>query len=108
MTNEVVGHVCAGRFVSADGDVTVGGAGRDGPSVLLVRPEALRLLPAGTPEAVAAVAVDARFAGTYVAIVVQRAGGKRLTIHAPLGVPVELGCAVSVGIPAEAATVLAV
>ena len=106
VTNEVAGRVSGRRFLSADGDIAVETPVSDGPGVLLVRPEALLLLPAGTPGTAKAVTVDARFAGTHVAVTVERGGGGRLTVYTSVGEPVARGRAVGIGIPAGSATVV--
>ncbi len=107
VANEVTGLVHQGRFVSADGDVEIDTSAPAGPGVLVIRPESLLLLPEGTPGAIPAVTTDARFAGTHISVTVQRAGGDLLTVHAPVGEPLPLGCAVGVGLRAGAATIVA-
>ncbi len=104
VTNEIPGRVTSGCFVSDDGLLEVPSNRRDGPAVLVVRPEALALdagAIGGPGESggadglcLSGVAAAARFAGTHLQVDVEIAGGRTIVAHAPVGTPVELGARV--------------
>jgi ABC-type Fe3+/spermidine/putrescine transport system ATPase subunit len=112
VTNELPGRVTAGRFSTELGRISAPTDLADGPAVLVVRPESLRLVSETDPSphpgelSLAGTAVGARFAGTHLTVDVALGQGDRVTVHAPLGTPVELGAPVTVTARPESCSVL--
>ncbi len=109
VANEITGSVCSGCFRAASGlavpsERTDGLA--DGPAVLVVRPEALRLASAASPDSLPGQVAAARFAGTHLALEVTTAAGM-LAVHVPVDTPVQVGSHLHVRVPGEASTVFA-
>jgi len=108
VTNEISGHVRGARFTAADGTLGIPTDTPDGPAVLVIRPEAVRL--GGVSDARARKArgrvVGAQFAGSHLAVEVEVAG-QRIRVHAPLDEPVTVGQDVDVRFPLAACTVFA-
>lgn len=64
--NEVPGTVSGSSFACALGELTLGAPADEGPGVLVVRPESLRILGAASaPNTVTATVREARFRGTH-------------------------------------------
>ncbi|MEO6881986.1 MAG: ABC transporter ATP-binding protein [Mycobacteriaceae bacterium] len=120
--NELGGVVTAGRFTG--GGVRAHTAAKDGPSVLVVRPEALRLHPApgagsgagpgagGAPvhaekSELDVVVTSARFAGTHVVVeVVSRAdAGATWTVHTTLEQQLPVGSGATLVVDPSTCTV---
>ncbi len=114
-TNELPGHVDAGRFTCPGARGSVLADVPDGPAVLVARPETLQLsteVLSGTPGPTVAealrlcgIATTARFAGTHLSVDVRLDGEAALTVHVPVGTSVELGDDVTVTAPRSACTV---
>ncbi len=110
VTNEITGSVCSGRFRHRSGlvmrsDLPDGLA--DGPAVLVVRPEALRISGTGSPDSLPGRVSAARFAGTYLALEVATASGV-LAVHVPVDAAVQVGGHLHVRVPGEASTVFTI
>jgi ABC-type Fe3+/spermidine/putrescine transport system ATPase subunit len=108
--NEVPGTLAGTAFRCALGTVAVAAGGRDGPGVLVVRPEEVRVTvsPApGAPDVHRAVVAGVRFRGTHLAVTLDLAGGVRLLATLPPALPVAAGDEVGVRLPAAACRVLA-
>jgi len=106
VANEIHGSVKDGTFTCPGTPLRVNSALADGPGIAVVRPEALRLVGSGRGDTVSGVAVEARFAGTHLAVRVDAEGIGRLTVHHRVGDPVRLGERVHVQVPASSCTVL--
>jgi len=102
VTNEIVGSVCSGCFRDRSG-LAVRCNLADGPAVLVVRPEALRISGTGSPGSLPGRVTAARFAGTHLALEVATASGV-LAVHVPVDSPVQVGGHLHVRVPAEAST----
>ena len=94
----------AGDWVSLDAGVRIASPGPDGAVTVMVRPEAMRISPAGltTDAVLEGVLVDAIYLGVFVKYVVVLPGGQRVTAHNPdaalrrslsLNAPVKIGWA---------------
>jgi putative spermidine/putrescine transport system ATP-binding protein len=107
--NEVPGVVHGARFRCALGDLVLETPAPDGPGVLVVRPESLRIgvsgIGAGAVNTVDARVVDTRFRGTHRTVVV-RAGGLELTASVPPALPVGAGDEIHVQLPAPSLRVV--
>ncbi|MDN5749118.1 MAG: ABC transporter ATP-binding protein [Pseudonocardia sp.] len=104
--NEVRGTVTGSSFACPLGELRLGVPAPDGPGVLVVRPESLRILGAdGAPNTVPATVREARFAGTH-RTVVTTAGGIGLTATVAPAVPVEPGDRIPLQLPPSALRVL--
>lgn len=97
--NEVGGHVTGGRFEPLGVPV---GAGRDGPAVLTVRPESVRV-DSTHPDAAAMTVQSVRFAGAHLVVDLSGPGTGgdpvALTAHAPVGTPLTVGATTAVHLP---------
>ncbi|MDQ6848799.1 MAG: ABC transporter ATP-binding protein, partial [Actinomycetota bacterium] len=102
-TNEFVGSVGSGCFRDRSG-LTVRCDLADGPAVLVVRPEALRIVETGCQDSLPGQVSAARFAGTHLALEVATAAGV-LAVHVPVDTAVRVGADLRVRVPAEASTV---
>ncbi|MBD8868251.1 ABC transporter ATP-binding protein [Nocardioides donggukensis] len=115
--NEIRGQVAGGVFRSADGTVSARCDLAPGAATLVVRPEAVRLGPAGEDTGTARAGAggigpsvrvkDQRFAGTHVVVDVALPDGQRLRAHVPVGSEPAVGERVGVWLPPERCTVLA-
>lgn len=112
--NELPGLVHAGRFTMATAATHASQIPThlpEGPAVLVIRPEALRLhdpdaaLPADVL-CFRGLALGARFAGTHQILDVDLQDGQRLCAHVPLGSAVQLGEPVTLSATADSATIL--
>jgi ABC-type Fe3+/spermidine/putrescine transport system ATPase subunit len=104
-TNEIRGFVAAGVFTTTGGVVVGTDSSRrvpDGPAVLVARPELVRLQDDGSGAALEVRTVDARFAGTHLAVTVVTDDGQRLTVHHPVDAPLTLGVQSRLRLPADA------
>jgi ABC-type Fe3+/spermidine/putrescine transport system ATPase subunit len=106
--NEIPGDLAGTCFRCAAGVVRVAPGGADGPSVLVVRPEAVEVAAddgTGPDRALPAVVVDRRFRGTHRTLLLEPPGPLRPTAtvspHAP-----DPGDAVRVHLPPAARRVL--
>ena len=106
VVNEIPGQVRGGVF-SAQGWGSLPCDVRDGPGVLVVRPERLVVdaVPGPGP-AVTATVHEVRFAGTHLVVRLVRPDGGVLVAHPPVGTGVTAGSTVSVSAPPDACTVL--
>lgn len=116
--NELPGTVSDGCFRS-DAGLVLPGAWPDGPSVLVVRPEAVEVADAGLMDnavvdgnvvdgaVVDGTVLEARFAGTHLAARVRLGAGQTVTVHVPVGGSVDIGGPIRLRVPAEACTVFA-
>ena len=97
--NEVRGRVGAGRFEPLG--VPVGPHG-DGPAVLTIRPEVVRVA-SQHPDAVAMTVRSARFAGEHlvVELIADDDDDVVLTAHAPVGTPLTVGGSTTVHLPPD-------
>jgi putative spermidine/putrescine transport system ATP-binding protein len=103
--NELPGTLAGGGFACALGRLRVD-AGAHGPGVLVVRPEALRLVAGDTrPNTVAAVVRAVRFRGTHLAVTLAAADVELSAVVAPAP-RVEPGERVHVQLPPAACRVL--
>ncbi len=110
VTNEITGSVCSGRFRHPSGLVMLSdlpGGLADGPAVLVVRPEALRIAGTACPESLPGQVAAARFAGTHLALEVATAAGV-LAVHVPVHTAVQVGGHLHVRVPGEASTVFTI
>lgn len=96
-TNEVPGTVVAGHFTGHGVRVSVPVA--DGPAVLVLRPESLRLKTDAGARGMAARVTAATFAGAHLSVTVTTAAGLALVVHAPTDVAVSLGQTLHVALP---------
>jgi ABC-type Fe3+/spermidine/putrescine transport system ATPase subunit len=104
--NEVPGTASGSAFTCALGELALGAPAREGPGVLVVRPESLRILgAAGAPNTVAATVRETRFRGTH-RTVVAVAGGIELTASVAPALPVERGDRIHLQLPPSACRVL--
>ena len=104
--NEVPGTVTGSSFACALGELRLDAPAPDGPGVLVVRPEALRIVAADAgPNTVSATVRDTRFRGTH-RTVVACVGGLALTATVAPAVPVEPGDLVHLQLPPPALRVL--
>jgi ABC-type Fe3+/spermidine/putrescine transport system ATPase subunit len=111
-TNEIQGAVSGSEFSCALGRLRVPPGLPDGPGVLVVRPEALRLV--GPPDdagraagsIVAGIAGAVRFRGTHQSAQVHLRGGVDVTITLPPGSAPDRGEQVAVQFPISACHVL--
>ncbi|MCX6463648.1 MAG: ABC transporter ATP-binding protein [Pseudonocardiales bacterium] len=105
-TNEVPGTVTGSTFACPLGELRLAGPAADGPGVLVVRPEALRLPgAAGAPNTVTATVLETRFRGTH-RTVVAAVGTTTLTATVAPAVPVEPGDEIHLQLPPTACRVL--
>ncbi|HXV93116.1 MAG TPA: ABC transporter ATP-binding protein [Pseudonocardia sp.] len=105
--NELAGVRAGESFDCAVGRLRLSGPGPDGPGVLVVRPEALRVVGGGAmPNTVPATVREARFRGTHRAVVLDAPGGAVLTATVAPAVPLEPGEQVHVHLPSSACRVL--
>ncbi len=105
-TNLIPGVRSGHRFTTAFGPVTVGPGGPDGPGVLVVRPESLRLTEAGDADAVPVTVTAADYRGTHT-VVTAVAGEVTLVVHAAAGAVVPVGAPAGLHIPAHSTRVVA-
>jgi len=91
VTNEICGAVASGTFSSAGGRLHRWVSCPDGPAVLVVRPEALRLAHVPGPTTIPVTPVAVRSAGTHRVVHVAFEGGQTLQVHHPLDDPVVVG-----------------
>lgn len=101
-TNLVAGILCGHRFDGPFGPVTVAQDGTDGPGLLVVRPETLRLTESGR-HVVPVTVTRADYRDTHTAVTVTT-GSITLQVSAPAGAEVPVGGRVH--IPPHAATVV--
>lgn len=104
--NEVPGTLCGTAFRCPAGIVAVAPGGADGPGVLVVRPEAVRLVNGPGPRALPAVVVEERFCGTHRTVLLDLAGPVRLTAAVPVTRTVTAGESVHVVLAPRACHVL--
>lgn len=112
-TNEIAGTVSGTEFSCALGVLQVPPGGPDGPGVLVIRPEALRLVT--TPIAAegpsgniaAATVAGVRFRGTHQSAELRVGGRVEVTITLPPALPVEPGDQLTVRFPVPACHVVA-
>lgn len=111
-TNELPGEAVGGVFRATGTGIVCATSLPDGRAVLVLRPEQLTpattggARPPGNAQTLFGVAVQARFAGTHLAVQVDLPGGLQIQVHAPVGSTVHLGSPVEVRIPEGAGTVL--
>ncbi|WP_172457699.1 ABC transporter ATP-binding protein [Pseudonocardia sp. N23] len=107
-TNEIPGTVTGSAFTCPLGELQLDHPGPDGPGVLVVRPEAVRLLGAdGPPNTVTTTVRETRFRGTHRTVVTVADGGTMvLTATVAPAVPVEAGDRVHLQLPPSACRVL--
>ncbi len=104
-TNEIPGTVTGSVFACALGELRLDAPADDGPGVLVVRPEAMRLLGAvGAANTVTATVRETRFRGTH-RTVVAVAGPTVLTASFAPAVPVEPGDEIHLQLPPSACRV---
>ncbi|MEO6712321.1 MAG: ABC transporter ATP-binding protein [Mycobacteriales bacterium] len=107
--NIIAGTLCGSVFDSALGTLAVAGRGAaDGPGHLVIRPESLRLLPAGAapgPNTVTGTLTRTEYRGTHLVLSVT-VGPISLELLAPTGHGAVVGRPVCVQLPPEACTVL--
>ena len=101
-TNEVAGTVTAGWFEGDGMRVRVRRV--DGPAVLVLRPESLRMTETAGPGAFAATVTAAAFAGTHVRVTVATSTGAAIAIDAPSDTRVVLGERLHVALPDDPPT----
>lgn len=117
VTNEVPGTCAGDIFTGPLGRLAVAPGAPDGPGVLVVRPEAVHVVPGPAPTAPGArSAPDAntrdatvaatRFRGTHHTVELELAGGVRLVADMPADRPVRRDDAVHVRLPAASCRVL--
>ncbi|MBC8093561.1 MAG: ABC transporter ATP-binding protein [Pseudonocardia sp.] len=105
-TNEIPGTATGSTFACPLGELQLAAPAADGPGVLVVRPEALRLLgTGGAPNTVTATVRETRFRGTY-RTVVAMTGGVVLTATVAPAVPVEPGDLIHLQLPPATCRVL--
>ena len=104
--NEVPGTLAGTAFACPAGTVGVAPGGTDGPGVLVVRPEAVQLLDGSRPGTLPAVVVDERFAGTHRTVLLDLAGGVRLTATVAATRTVACGAVVHVSLAPQDCRVL--
>ncbi len=120
-TNLLPGTLCGAVFDTSVGVVTVGQEGPDGPGLLVLRPEALRLTEGSGRNILAGTVVAADYRGTHTSVTVavpptatrDRAGrdpgstdGVVLQVTAPAGAAVLVGDRVGVHVSPAAAAVV--
>ncbi len=110
-TNEIPGTLTDTAFDCGLGRLLVGAGGRDGPGVLVVRPEALRLrvraaAPGAPANTVAATVLGVRFRGTHQSVRARLPGGGTVTATVPPALRVEIGDEAAVQLPPAACHVL--
>ena len=112
VTNELPGRVDHGTWRSPDGTLRVPCALPDGPAILTIRPEALRLARPGEdppgeapPLTVTGTVTSARFAGTHLIVRVQLSAEPPVTVHTPVGAPVPVGEKARLFVAPDACTV---
>jgi putative spermidine/putrescine transport system ATP-binding protein len=109
VTNEISGHVVAGRFTAGESgsQMLVAGAPQisDGAAVLVIRPEAVALCERAGADTIAGIAVAAQFAGTHLDLSIDIGTARLLRVQQPVGSPVALGSPVHVRLPPQACTV---
>jgi putative spermidine/putrescine transport system ATP-binding protein len=112
VTNEIAGTVRGRRFRCAVGTLQVHDGSSDGPGVLVVRPETVRVgvpMPAGgggPANALRAVVRSVRFRGTHQTVVLGLAGGLDITADVSPALRIEAGDEVTVQLPPAACHVL--
>jgi ABC-type Fe3+/spermidine/putrescine transport system ATPase subunit len=105
--NEVPGTVAGSSFGCALGPLRLATPAPDGPGVLVIRPESVRISgPDGGPNTVPATVRETRFRGTH-RTVVAVAGGTELTATVAPAVPVEPGDRIHLQLPPASCRVLA-
>jgi len=112
--NEFPGETAGGLFRAAGVPLVRATALPDGPAVLVIRPERILLADARGPwsatqaqgQHLSGVAIQAKFAGTHLAVQVGLPGHLQVQVHAPVGTVVPLGSTVQIWIPGDAGTVL--
>ena len=105
-TNEIAGTATGSTFACPLGVLRLDRPAPDGPGVLVVRPEALRLLgDGGAPNTLAATVRETRFRGTH-RTVVAVVGETVLTATVAPALPVEAGDVVHLQLPPSACRVL--
>ena len=105
-TNEVPGTVTGSTFACPLGELSLDAPAADGPGVLVVRPEAVRLLgAAGAPNTVTATVLETRFRGTH-RTMVAAVGATALTASVAPAVPVGPGDEIHLQLPPAACRVL--
>lgn len=111
--NEIRGRVSGGRFTARCSPVPVSTDAADGDAVLVIRPEAVRLVHLGGDGQqetcsgsrwATGVVTGAQFAGTYLRVDLDL-GGQPLRAQVPVGRRVSVGEAVAVDLPPGACTV---
>ncbi|MEO6503089.1 MAG: ABC transporter ATP-binding protein [Jatrophihabitantaceae bacterium] len=109
VTNEILGHVRAGRFTAAHSPIQLPAEVPDGAAVLVIRPEAIQLgaAPGVGGNQTHGRIVAAHFAGTHLTVDVEL-GRQRLRIHHPTGRAVTIGENIGVVVAHEACTVFSV
>ncbi|WP_219413695.1 ABC transporter ATP-binding protein [Pseudonocardia nigra] len=110
-TNEIPGTLAGTTFACAAGDLRVAAGDRDGPGVLVVRPEALLLHtgvsePSATTDPVPARVTEARFRGTHRSVEVLLRGDVPVTVTVPPALRLAPGDAVAIEFPPAACRVL--
>ncbi len=114
--NEIHGRVGSGRFTADDSTLVVETDAADGEAVLVVRPEAVRLLDRSSgghrelglgSQRATGVVTGAHFAGTHLRVDLDL-GGHVLQAYVPVGQQVVVGQPVGVDLPPEACTVFGV
>ncbi|MGQ0573631.1 MAG: ABC transporter ATP-binding protein [Pseudonocardia sp.] len=107
-TNEIPGTAVGSSFTCPLGELRLAHPAPGGPGVLVVRPEAVRLLGAdGPPNTVTATVRETRFRGTHRTVVAVVDGGATvLTATVAPAVPVEPGERVHLQLPPSACRVL--
>ncbi len=112
VTNELRGRVDQGAWCSPDGALRVPCNLADGPAILAVRPESLRIVESGpgrtaepAPGTAVGTVLSARFAGTHLTVQVQLSDGPTVAVHTPVGTPVPVGAEVRLHVPSADCTV---
>lgn len=111
--NELRGCVCGSEDGAGTGRVfTIAGTAHievtpgtsTGPSVLVIRPEALALAPIG-PRDVSVTIVAVRFAGSHLVVTGRTEDDQDLEVHVPVGTRVDAGERVGVRFPPDRCTI---
>ena len=105
--NELRGCVRDGMFGTPDGSIRLSVGGESGSALLVIRPESVRLAPAGDSAATVPIATvrDTRFAGSHVVVDLVLADGQPLRAQVPVGTTIAPGDRCAVSLPAERCTV---
>jgi len=109
-TNEIPGALSGIEFRCPLGTLQVAPGGRDGPGVLIVRPEALRLVAtagasAQRPNTLAATVIEVGFRGTHQTVRARLPGGVSVTVTVPVALRLDLGDEMAVQFPVAACRV---